>query len=174
MISNLSPSAEAFLANTNQTQRQIAQASQQASSGRRVASASDAPEEVGSILRIGSFQSLNTQVLSGLSLEKIQADAADNAISAATKLLDRARTLGAQGANFTLDASGRTDLAGEVQALQEQMVAISATSVQGNYIFSGDRQDRPAYDMDLTAANGVARLAASASSRRAQDPAGGA
>ena len=48
--------------------------------------------------------------------------------------------LAAQGATFTLDATGRQSLAGEVQSLLEQMVAISRTTVQGRYIFGGDQR----------------------------------
>ena len=72
--------------------------------------------------------------------------------------MDRARTLAAQGANFTMDASGRQSLADEIQSLLEQMVTISRTTVQGRYVFGGDRIPPRPTTLDLTAANGVARL----------------
>ena len=173
MISNLNPSGEAFLANMTRVQRSVEEATRQASSGLRVNTASDAPDQVDAILQLRTDTVRNTQIGNNLSLAKTDADAADSALNSATKLLDRARTLGAQGANFTLDAAGRQSLAGEVQALQEQMVAISRTSVQGRYIFAGDDENTPPYQLDLTSATGVARMTTAPATRRLEDPAGG-
>src|SRR5690242_14300661 len=128
MISNLTPSGEAFIANMNRVQRRMQKATEQSSSGLRVNSASDAPEEVAAILQIRTDAARNQQIGSNLGLAKTDADAADSALNAATKLLDRARSLGAQGANYTLDASGRQSIAAEIQGVLEQMVAISRTS----------------------------------------------
>jgi len=173
MISNLNPSGEAFLANMNRVQRSVDQASRQASSGLRVNTASDAPDEVDSILQLRTNTSQNTQIQANLALAQTDADSADGALNSATKLLDRARTLGAQGSNFTLDASGRESLANEVQSLLEQMVSISRTTVQGRYIFSGDDENTPPYQVDLTAAAGVTQLTTATATRRLEDPAGG-
>jgi len=173
MISNLNPSAEAFLANMERVQRSIEQASRQVSSGLRVNSASDAPDQVSSILQLRTDEGRNTQLQANLSLAKSDADAADNALNSATQLLDRARALGVQGVNFTQDADGRKSIAGEVESILEQMVSISRTAVQGRYIFSGDDENTPAYQLDLTAANGVTQLTTASATRRLEDPAGG-
>lgn len=173
MISNLSPAAEAFMANINRVQRKVDEASRQASSGLRVNSASDSPDQIDTILQIRTNTVRNTQIQANVALAKTDADSADGALNAATKLLDRARALGAQGANFTLDAAGRQSIAGEVESLLEQMVSISRTSVQGRYIFSGDDENTPPYQVDLTAATGVDRLTTAAATRRLEDPAGG-
>jgi flagellar hook-associated protein 3 FlgL len=173
MISNLNPSGEAFLANMTRVQRRVEEATRQASSGLRVNVASDAPDEVDAIMQLRTDTVRNTQLSSNLSLAKTDADAADSALTSATKLLDRARQLGAQGANFTLDASGRQSLAGEVEALQEQMVAISRTAVQGRYIFAGDDENTAPYQLDLTSPTGVQRMMTAPATRRLEDPAGG-
>ena len=135
--------------------------------------ASDAPGEVDTILQLRTDEARNTQIQENLSVAKADADAADGALTSATKLMDRARVLAAQGATFTLDATGRQSIAGEVQSLLEQMVAISRTTVQGRYIFGGDQDSTPPYDVDLTAANGVSRLTNSPATRRVEDSAGG-
>ena len=173
MISNLTPAGDAFLANMTRVQRNMERATREASSGLRVNSASDAPDDVNTILQLRTDSVRNTQIGSNLALAKTDADAADSALNSATKLLDRARALGAQGANFTLDAGGRQSLAGEVQALLEQMVSISRTAVQGRYIFSGDDENTPPYQLDLTSATGVTQLTTAAATRRLEDPAGG-
>jgi flagellar hook-associated protein 3 FlgL len=173
MISNLNPAAEGFLANMARVQRSMADASLQTATGLRVNSASDAPDEIDSILQIRTDVSHNTQVQSNLALAKSDADAADGALSGAIRLLDRARVLGAQASNFTLDANGRTSIANEVESLLEQMVAISRTAVQSRYIFGGDQENALPYQVDLTAPDGVTRLTTAAATRRIEDPAGG-
>src|SRR5215472_3231078 len=173
MISNLSPSTEAFLANIERVQQSVEEASLQVSSGKRVNMASDAPGQVADILQLRADEVRNTQIQSNLALAKTDAEAADGALNSATRLLDRARVLGAQGANSTLDATGRQSLADEVESLQEQMLAISRTTVQGRYIFSGDQDSGPAYCLDITQPTGVIALNSSTATRRVEDPAGG-
>ena len=173
MISNLTPSAEAFLANVTRVQRSVDEASREISSGKRVNVASDAPDEVGAILQLRSDELRNSQIQKNLTMATTEASAADSALNSAIQIMDRARVLGAQGANTTLDAAGRQSLADEVQSLQEQMVSISQTAVQGRYIFSSDQDGAPAYSFDLTTPTGVATLSTSAATRQVEDPAGG-
>jgi flagellar hook-associated protein 3 FlgL len=173
MISNLSPSNEAFLASVDRVQRTIQDASRQTSSGKRVNVASDAPDEIDTILQLRTDEVRNTQIQANLVVAQADANAADGALSSATKIMDRATVLAAQGANFTIDAAGRQSIAAEVQSLQEQMVAISRTVVQGRYIFGGDQDSTPPYNMDVTAANGVSVLNNAPATRRVEDSAGG-
>jgi flagellar hook-associated protein 3 FlgL len=173
MISNLSPSAEAFLANVDRVQRGLEEATRQVSSGKRVNVASDAPGEVGTILQLHTDEVRNSQIQANLGVAQAEAEAADGALTSATKLMDRAIVLAAQGANFTLDATGRQNIAGEVQSLLEQITGIANTTVQGRYIFGGDRDSTPPYQVDLTAVNGVTRLTASIGTRRVESAAGG-
>ena len=173
MITNLSPSSEAFMANVERVQRKVEEASRHVSSGKRVNVASDAPNEVDTILQLRTDEVRNSQIQANLGVAQADADAADGALSSATKLMDRATVLAAQGANFTLDATGRQNIAGEVQSLLEQMTAISNTTVQGRYVFGGDQDSTPPYQVDLTAANGVTRLTNSPATRRVESAAGG-
>jgi flagellar hook-associated protein 3 FlgL len=173
MITNISPSSEIFLANMERVQRQISVAEQQASTGKKVNVASDAPDQIDAILQLRANMARNTQITSNLALATADANAADSALSSAAMLMDRAITLGAQGANATTDAGGRQSIAVEVQSLQAQMLAISHTTVQGRYIFSGDQDGGPAYGSDPTAANGVLRLSTAPATRRMEDPSGG-
>ena len=173
MITNLSPSSEAFMADMNRLQRTVEGASREASSGLRVNYPSDAPSEVSAIMQLRTDLVRNSQIATSLGLAKTDADSADGALASASQLLDRAVTLGAQGANFTLDASGRESLASEVEGLLEQMVSISRTTVQGRYIFSGDDVQTPPYQLNLNAANGVDQLTTAPATSRVEDPAGG-
>ena len=173
MVTTLSPASETFLANMERVQQQVADASAQVSSGRKVNVASDAPDEIDAILQLRANIAHNSQIKSNLALATADANAADSALTSATKLMDRAVTLGSQGATFTLDATGRQSIAAEVQSLQDQMLAISRTVVQGRYIFSGDADGSPAYAADPAAPNGVDRLLTSPATQRVEDPSGG-
>src|SRR5437870_3156122 len=106
MISNLNASSEAFLANMSRVQRRVETAGREASSGKRVNVASDAPTEIDTILQLRTDAARNAQIKENLVVARSDADAADGALTSATKIMDRARVLAAQGANFTLDSTG--------------------------------------------------------------------
>ncbi len=173
MISNLNQASEAFLANIARVQRTVDEASRQVSSGKRVNVASDDPGNIDTIMQLQTGDAHNQQIQSNLAVVATDANAADTALTSATKLMDRARTLATQASSFTMDASGRQSIAAEVQSLLEQMVTISRTTVQGRYVFGGDADATPPYDLDLTADNGVARLTNAAATRRVEDASGG-
>ena len=172
MISNLDPASELFLSNVNRIQQRLADANRQIASGKKISQASDAPDEIDTILQLRADQQRNQQVKSNLALAATDAQSADDTINSAIKLMDRARVLGAQGANTTLDAGGRQSLAQETQSLLDEMVAFSQTAVQGRYIFSGDTDTVAAYQADSTAPTGVTQVVTAAATRRIEDPAG--
>jgi flagellar hook-associated protein 3 FlgL len=173
MISNLNQSSEAFLSNVDRVQRSVEQASRQVSSGKRVNVASDAPDEIDTIMQLQTGTARNDQVKANLAIAKTDADAADSALSSANKLMDRALTLATQGSNFSLDANGRQGLADETQSLLDQMVTLSRTSVQGRYIFGGDQDGTPPYELDPASDSGVVQLTSSSANRRVEDASGG-
>ncbi|MGD0776155.1 MAG: flagellin [Candidatus Solibacter sp.] len=173
MISNLSPSNQAFLANMDRLQRGVDEATLQTSSGKRVNVASDAPDELDIILQLRTDEVHNSQIQSNLGVAQADADAADSALSSATQLMDRATVLATQGANFTVDATGRQSIADEVESLLDQMTAISNTAVQGRYIFGGDQDGTPPYAVDLTQPNGVSRLTSSPATSQVENASGG-
>jgi flagellar hook-associated protein 3 FlgL len=173
MISNLDGASELFLANLNRIQGQIADANRLVSSGKKIATASDAPDQIEPLLQLRAESRKNAQIQSNLTLAGADAASADSAIAGAIKLMDRARVLAAQGASSTLDASGRQSLADEVQALLEEMVSYSQTAVQGRYIFSGDLDSVASYQVDAAAPTGVTQANTSDATRRIENPAGG-
>lgn len=172
MITNLDPASELFLANVERIQERLAEANRQVSSGKKVVDPADAPDEIDSILQLRADRQQNAQIRSNLALAITNTQATDSALSAAIRLMDRARVLGAQGASATLDTHGSQALAGEVQGLLEEMVAYSQTTVQGRYIFSGDREEAPTYRLDPASATGVTRLMTVTATKRIEDPTG--
>jgi flagellar hook-associated protein 3 FlgL len=191
MQSTLNPSSALFLANVNRIERQVATANNQITSGRKINVASDAPDEIDNLLQLRANLERNTQIQSNLQLANTDALAADNAIGSAVTLLDRAIQLATSGANSISTADSRNSLAQEVASVQAQMVALSLTQVQGRYIFSGDQDNSPAYELNLlpppdptapvdptqpvdpAACTGVNQLSGAPATQQTEDPAGG-
>jgi len=173
MQTNLDAASELFLRNVDRIQERLAEANRQVSSGKKIFVASDAPDQIDSLLQLRADRQHNEQIQSNLALAGMEAQAADGALSSAIRLMDRALVLGGQGANSVINATSRQSLGQEVQAVLEQMVAYSQTAVQGRYIFSGDRDDAAGYVADGAAPTGVTQLIGLSSTRKMEDAAGG-
>jgi flagellar hook-associated protein 3 FlgL len=170
MISSINASDQIFLAGISQIQQQISTANQQLTSGKKVSVASDAPDQIDDLLQLRADQTQNTQIQSNLSMEQTNAQAADGALGSAIQLMDTATQLAAEGANTSETPTSLNALAQQVALLQTEMVSTSQTQVQGRYIFSGDLDQSPSYQVDLTATDGVDQLSNAAATRQIQDP----
>jgi len=126
----------------------------QLSSGRRVNTPSDDPAAAAQLIQnlaqtaqADSFQS-TASTING------QLQTADSTLNSVVTALQRALSLGIEGANGTLSDSNRAAITAELQGIQNQLVSLANTSYQGQYIFSGTLQTQP-YVVDSTAASGV-------------------
>jgi flagellar hook-associated protein 3 FlgL len=173
MITNLDGSSQLFLAGLDRVQQHLAQINQEITSGKKISQASDAPDQVGSLLQLRADQAHNQQIQANLTIAQTGAQAADSALASAIQVMDRALTLAAQGASTTTDTAGRQSMAQEVQSLQAEMVSLSQTTVQGRYIFSGDQGGAPVYSLDAAAPGGVDKLADVTATMLEEHPAGG-
>lgn len=173
MIASLDPSDQIFLVGVNQIQQRMATVNQQLTSGLKVTVASDAPDQIDDLLQLRADQAQNTQISTNLGMEQTHAQAADGALSSAIQLMDTATQLAAEGANTTETSTSLQTLAQQVASLQTDMVNLSQTQVAGSYIFSGDLDQSPSYQVDLSAPDGVDQLSNAASTRQVQNPAGG-
>lgn len=173
MISSLSPQSQQFLADVAFAQQRIAVANQQLSSGLKIQVASDGPDVVSELLQLRANLQKNSQLTDNLGLAKTDADVADTSLNAATQLMDTALSLAAQGATATTTAAGRQAIAGQVQGILEQMVGYANTQSGERYVFGGDAETSPPYQLDLLQANGVDQLTTAGATRRIEDPAGG-
>ncbi len=190
-MTTLSPSSALFLVNVNRVQQRIAQANAEITSGKKINVAADSPDQIDTLLQLRANLQRNTQIQSNLTLANTDATAADDALGSAATLMDRAVSLATQGATSTASADTRASLAQEVAALQAQMVSYSQTQVQGRYIFSGDQECSPTYQLDLlpptdptvpvdpslpvdpATLRGVTQIANPSATRQVEDPAGG-
>jgi flagellar hook-associated protein 3 FlgL len=118
----------------------------------------------------------NAQIQTNLNLAQSTAEAADSALASAIQLMDSAQSLATQAASDMTTADGRATIANQVQALQQRMLAISNTTVQGSYIFIGDADRTPAYVADTLGNSpdtGATRVSWAAATREIEEPTGG-
>jgi len=172
MILNINGAAQSYLADLDRTQQQINQAQAQVSSGYRIASPSDDPAAVPSIIELQSEIAMNQQVQSNLSGVSSELGSADSALQSAVQAVNQALTLATEGANSTSTANDRATLAEQVSGLQQTLVGISQTQVNGRYIFSGDQDTSPEYQLDSAQPNGVQQLISPSSTRMIVDATG--
>lgn len=163
---------EKFLADMDRTQSQIDKVSGQVSSGIRVQQPSDDPGALAEIATLQGAIGMNQQVQANLGSATNEVGTAEGALQSAIQAVENAISLGAQGATSTSTAQARSILATQIQGLQETLVGISQTTVNGRYIFSGDQDRSPAYKLDLSQPSGVQRLLTASSTRVIQDATG--
>jgi flagellar hook-associated protein 3 len=145
MLAGLSGFNATFLADLTATENRITQLNKQITSGVRISQASDDPAALASILETQSDIDRTTQTQTNLQQASTVAASADGALASASSLLDRLRSLAAQGANSTATAATRTTLSQQVQAIEQQLVSIANTQVEGRYIFGGDDPNTQPY-----------------------------
>lgn len=157
MISPLSGVQQLYLADLTQTQNQMQTVENQLSSGLQVQQASDDPGAVTEILQIQSELGQNQQLQTNLNSATTELDTADSSLQDAVQQLTNVTSLGSEGASSTASASERANLAVQVNGILQTLVGISQTTVNGQYIFSGDNTTQPQYQLDSTQADGVAQ-----------------
>ena len=165
MLSNISAAGQQFLSSISQVQNALNHAQLEVSSGLKVATASDAPDQVSAILQLHANIQSNQQTTTNLTNVQSEVNTADQGLSNVTSLLDQAQVLAAQGLSGTASASTRASLASQVQGLTQQIVAISQTTFAGRYVFSGTSDQSPSYQYDPSTQT-VTRLQVSSSATR--------
>jgi flagellar hook-associated protein 3 FlgL len=168
MIPTLNPFDQQYLNNLDRVSKRMESAQQQMSTGLKVSKVSDDPDQVSTLLSARASLAGAEQIQSNLGRVTAETDAGEQALESAVQLFERARTLGAQGANGTQTAATRASLSQEVGSVLEQMVTLTGTQVEGRYIFSGDSDKQAPYTVDLTQNPPVSAYLGSASTRLVQ------
>lgn len=172
MLTNISGATMRYLDDLNRTQAQINQTTAQVTSGKRVTQASDDPADLPEILQIEANISQNEQVQTNLSSATTELQGADTALETVVSLLQKAESLASQAATTTTTAATRAELLSQATSIQQQLVSLSQTQVSGRYIFSGDQDTQPAYELDSAGTNGVTQVVTSTNTRTITDASG--
>src|SRR4051812_852769 len=124
MINTLSSSTDRFLADISNLSSRLIKAQRQVSSGLRMQTVSDDPDQVSALLQLKAHMAHNVQLKYNLGRAQTEVNAAEGAISTATSLMDRARQIAAQGAtNFTSDGT-RQQLASQIGDIITEMYSL--------------------------------------------------
>jgi flagellar hook-associated protein 3 FlgL len=172
MLDPIDSSSHAFLLAMDQLNKRLDRAQRQVSSGKRIDTASDSPDQISELLSVRSDIARNEQIQTNLASYKLETDVASNALEQASNVLDSVKSLTATGLNGVLSPAMQTNLVEEMEGFMQDMVGISNTQVNGRYIFSGDKDQTAAYALDLTRAKGVSAYGGTASTRQAESPNG--
>lgn len=122
----------------------------QLTSGKRVNVASDDPSaaalEVNIAYQIDSCDQFSRSMSSVYS----ELQTADSSLNSAVTALQRAITLGTEGANGTMSQQDRDTVAQEVTGIQQQVLSVANLSYNGHYVFAGTANSQPPYVADGT------------------------
>jgi len=174
MITFYNAQTQSFLDGMQQIQQREAQAQQELTTGLRINTVSDAPDQISNLLSLRSAIARNTQIGENLASVKSETDAAESAVSNAVSLVEHAQSLGAQGASDMTSAATRQQLAQQMGDVLTELVDTANTTVGGRFIFAGDSDQTQPYTIDLTQINPISAYAGSASTRQVEAPNGSA
>ncbi len=169
MSSFFNPSGQIFIANLSVIQMKNEQVQEQLSSGFQINRASDAPDEISTLLQLQAGLARNTQITTNLTTVQTNAQASDQALTNAQNLINQALSLGSEGAGSAVNANTRQQLGQQVLSAFQQIVSISQTAVAGTYLFSGDASQSPSYQLDPSSSNGVDQLSTVGNTIQAED-----
>lgn len=172
MISGLNSNNQQFIDNLSRITARLNNDQLLISSGVKMRDVSDSPDQVSELLQARSALSASQQISTNLGNVKSEVDMGEQTLESAVQLFDQVQTLGAQGATGTQTASGRATLAQQLQSIEQQFVALSNTSIEGRYIFSGDSDQMQPYSYDATQASPVSAYQGSVATRVALHPNG--
>jgi len=168
MITFYNEQTQAFLDGMNRIQQRETKAQLELTSGMRINTVSDAPDQISNLLSVRSAISRNTQIGQNLASVKTETDSAEAAVSNAVSLVERAESLGTQGASDMATADMRSQLAQQLGDVLTELVGTANTSVGGRYIFGGDSDQTQPYTIDLTQANPISAYAGTVATRQVE------
>jgi flagellar hook-associated protein 3 FlgL len=137
-----------------QTRQQADTATIELATGSRINSPSDDPAGTAQLIANRDQTSQADTFLRSITSINGRLQTADSTLSSVVTALQRALTLGVQGANGTLSDADRIDVANELSGIQQQLLGLANTSYQGEFIFSGTSTAQP-FVADNSSPSGV-------------------
>jgi flagellar hook-associated protein 3 FlgL len=144
-----------LLATLSENQQQINTDLEEIASGQSVNEPSDNPAAAAMLVQNADQTAQADQYLRSISSVQAELQNADSTLSSVTTVLQRALSLGTEGANGTLNSSDRQAIAVEVQGIQTQLLSLANLSYQGSFVFAGTATQTAPYVLDPTSASGV-------------------
>lgn len=153
----ISPAMNTMLLNAlNVSDQEEQTALQQLSTGRRVNQPSDDPTAAALEVNISSQMGSCDQFLRSITSINSELETADSSLNSAVTALQRAITLGTEGANGTMSTEDRTTVADEINGITQQVLSVANLTYNGHYVFAGTANSQPPYVVDSSAPGGIA------------------
>lgn len=152
----VNPNQWALMLDTlDQVTAQENKAMQEVSTGKRLNLPSDDPAAMAILILNKASQAECDQYQQNISSVRSSLQTADSALSSVLTSLNRAITLGAEGANGTVSSADRSAIAGELNGIRDQILALANTTFNGSYIFGGARTASPPFVPSASDPSGV-------------------
>ena len=152
----ISPQNTQILLNALKSSDQAEQiALQQMTTGRRVNQASDDPSAAALEVSIAYRMDSCDQYLRSISSVYSELQTADSSLNSVVSSLQRAVTLGVEGANGTMSDDNRATVAQEISGISQQVLSIANLTFNGHYVFGGTANSQPPYVLDPASPAGV-------------------
>lgn len=132
--------------NLNRTLTDMAKLQEQLTTGRKINRASDDPVGITYSLRYRSELSGNVQYQKNIDMALSWLDFNDTVLQQAQDVLKRLKELAVQGANGTNPDVALNNIADEVEQLKDQIIDIANSTLNGKYVFNGEKTDFIPYD----------------------------
>lgn len=143
-----------LLAALDNLQQQQNTATLEMGTGSKINKPSDDPVGAAELVRINALSSQVDSYQQSISSISGQFSTADSTLTSVVTVLQRAITLGVEGANGTLSDTDRAGVAAELTGIQSQLLSLANTTFQGQYIFAGTANTTP-FVADPSQASGV-------------------
>jgi flagellar hook-associated protein 3 FlgL len=163
IISSAAAGSEWFLNGIANLQQQQTQTTRQLSSGYQVQDASDSPSQTSQLIDLGSSLAAVQTWQTNLTRVQAETTAADTALGSGISLIDSARSLALQAANTTFTPVDLQTIATQIQSIQQRIAGLGNTTVEGRYIFGGNRDQSAPYTFDSTTGTVVPQTTSTAS-----------
>ena len=147
-----------LIASIGQTQQQINLDLAEIASGRSINAPSDNPAGAAQLVQNADQSAQADQFQHSLSSVQGNLQNADSTLSSVVTILQRAISLGVEGANGTLNSSDRQQIAVEVQGIQTQLLSLANLSYQGTFVFAGTLSNTAPYVLDAASPSGVSYI----------------
>ena len=138
--------SQVLLQSVNQTQSQLMQLEEQASTGQAFQIPSDNPTAVTQSISFTHGLALVGQYQQGVTTAQGWLNTADSTLSQGEQVWQQVMQVANEGANSTLNASGVSALQAEVQGAEQNLANLANEQYQGSYLFAGTNNQAPPWN----------------------------
>ncbi len=138
-----------------QTQRDQNTALEQLSTTRRVNRPSDDPAAAAANVEDIAHIALDDRYIANAETLRELMNTADSTLNSVVMALERAISLGIEGATGTQTAENRSAIADDVLGIRDQVFGLANLSFRGRYVFAGTAGEQPPFILDASSPSGV-------------------